>query len=163
MYWDALSVCVLMQLHNIWRHSILAKQQLGSRKFHSTFHIVCSNLHSCWYFSTPSSLRDLRVSVSSIPGHRSLHFAAQGNLLVPQDQTYIVQHPSFAVVTPSFRNRLLSNLQHELLGHSQPLFRKCLKIILFNCHLELSGWDLGALLRSFSEVVLNKSPIAITT
>ena len=82
--------------------------------------------------SAPSYLRELCVSVSSIPGRRFLRSATQGDLVVPPARTSTVQHRSFAVVGPSSWNKLPNNLRHELLSLSLPLFRKRLKTILFD-------------------------------
>ena len=80
----------------------------------------------------PIYLRELCVPVSSVLGRRSLRSATQGDLVVPMARTSTMLHKSFAVVGPSFWNRLPCNLRNELLGLSVPLFRKRLKTILFN-------------------------------
>ena len=96
-------------------------------------------MRNCLAGQAPVYLRELCVPVLSIPGRRFLRSATQGDLVVPVARTSMVLHKSFAVVGPSFWNRLPSKLRNELLGLSLPLFRRRLKTILFDRGLVLSG------------------------
>ena len=72
-------------------------------------------MRNCLAGQAPVYLRELCVPVLSIPGRRFLRSATQGDLVVPVARTSMVLHKSFAVVGPSFWNRLPSNLRNELL------------------------------------------------
>src|SRR5678816_3402844 len=89
-------------------------------------------MRNCLAGQAPVYLREQCVPVLSIPGRRFLRSATQGDLVVPVARTSMVLHKSFAVVGPSFWNRLPSNLRNELLGLSLPLFRRRLKTSLFD-------------------------------
>jgi len=117
-------------------------------------------MRNCLAGQAPVYLRELCVPVLSISGRRFLRSATQGDLVVPVARTSMVLHKSFAVVGPSFWNRLPINLRNELLGLSLPLFRRRLKTILFDRGLVLSGRE--RLWGVFLEVALYKFTITIT-
>lgn len=77
-------------------------------------------------------IRDLCVSVSPIPSHSFLCSAAKGALVILPARISTEQHRSFAVVGPTFCNRLRSILLHEPRGLSLPLFQKHSKTFLFD-------------------------------
>src|SRR6218665_710961 len=68
------------------------------------------------------------LPVLFVPGRGFLRSAIQGDLAIPKARTSTVLHKSFAVVGPSFWNRLPSNLCNELLGLPLLLFHKCWKL-----------------------------------
>ena len=89
-------------------------------------------MRNCLPGQAPIYLMELCVPVLSIPGRRFLRSATHGDLVVPRARSSTVLHRSFAMVGPSFWNKLPISLRNELLCLSLPLFRKCLKTILFD-------------------------------
>ena len=72
-------------------------------------------MRNCLAGQAPIYLMELCVPVLSIPGRRFLRSATHGDLVVPMARSSTVLHRSFAMVGPSFWNKLPISLRNELL------------------------------------------------
>src|SRR6218665_2529333 len=91
---------------------------------------ICSLMKNCLTGSVPQYLKAYCILVSSIPSRSTLRSSVRDYLFVPRTRKSMTQSRSFAIVGPSYWNKLPQSLR-DLLPKSSDQFRKHLKTSLF--------------------------------